>query len=141
MAPLGLEVTERPSVSIEMKDPVTPRMGPDISGVLELSGERHGRRVSVRLGGGEVRSRSEVSVAGAVPEFSARSRDGRIRSAKGEEPPAAVAAALESVPNSTRWKRVEVEGGPDGIVVTRKGGEQSDWLCDLWLTERIATAC
>ncbi|MEX2105786.1 MAG: hypothetical protein WD810_02700 [Solirubrobacterales bacterium] len=32
MAPLGLEVTERPKVSIEMRDPVTPRMGPGVHG-------------------------------------------------------------------------------------------------------------
>ena len=31
-------------------------------------------------------------------------------------------------------------GRPEGIVVTRKGGEQADWLCDLWLAERLADA-
>ena len=35
---------------------------------------------------------------------------------------------------------VEVSGGPDGIVVARKGGEPGDWLCDLWLAERLASA-
>ncbi len=49
-------------------------------------------------------------------------------------------AALKGVPNSTRWKKVTVAGGPAGINVTRKAGEQSDWLCDLWLAERLA-AC
>ena len=33
---------------------------------------------------------------------------------------------------------MQVEGGPEGIVVSRKGGGQSDWMCDLWLAERLA---
>jgi hypothetical protein len=136
MAPLGLEVSERPQVNIEMRDPVTPRMGPKIHGALVLSGERHGRRVSVRLGSGEVSSTSEVTVQAPAPGFEAKSRDGRVRPAEGA--PAGIAAALQAVPNSTRWKKVKVEGGPEGIVVSRKGGEQSDWMCDLWLAERLA---
>jgi hypothetical protein len=110
IAPLGLAVTERPEVSIEMRDAVTPRMGPKIHGALVLSGERHGRRVSVRLGSGEVKSTSEVTVREPAAEFEAKSGT------------------------------VEVTSGPEGIVVTRKGGEQSDWLCDLWLAERLASA-
>ncbi|HEU5063947.1 MAG TPA: hypothetical protein VFT79_12480 [Solirubrobacterales bacterium] len=109
MAPLGLEVTERPQVNIEMRDPVTPRMGPKIRGALVLSGMRHGRQVSVRLGSTEVRSTSEVAVAAPCHPFEAKS------------------------------KRVSVSSGPEGVVVTRKGGGQSDWLCDLWLAERLAS--
>jgi hypothetical protein len=108
MEPLGLEVAERPKVGIEMRDPVTPRMGPKIRGVLELSGERHGHSVTVRLGGGEVRSRSEVRVAVSARPFAATSR------------------------------KVEVESGPEGILIVRKGGAQGDWLCDLWVAERLA---
>jgi hypothetical protein len=136
MAPLGLEVTERPEVNIEMRDPVTPRMGPKIRGALVLSGERHGRPVSVRLGSTETATRSEVTVVASSPEFKAKSRDGRVRPAEGSPRP--VVATLKGVPNSTRWKKVVVEGGPEGIVITRKGGEQADWLCDLWLAERLA---
>ena len=136
MAPLGLEVTERPEVEIEMRDPVTPRMGPKIHGALVLSGERHGRQVSLRLGSGEVSSTSEVTVRGTVPAFEAKSSDGRVRPAEGAT--ADVVAALKAVPNSTRWKKVKVEGGPGGVVVSRKGGGQSDWMCDLWLAERLA---
>ncbi len=138
MAPLGLAVSERPKVSIEMRDPVTPRIGPTIHGALVLSGQRHGRSVSVRRDSGEVSSRSEVTVRAPGPTFEAKSRDGRMRPADGA--PAAIVVALEAVPNSTRWKRVEVEGGPEGVVVTRKDGEQGDWLCDLWLAERLASA-
>jgi len=136
MAPLGLEVTERPSVGVEVRDATTGRAGPKVRGALVLSGERHWRRVSVRLVSTETATRSEVSVAGSVPEFSARSRDGRV--SPGDGAPEVVAAALKAVPNSTRWKKVTVEGGPEGVTVVRKGGEQGDWLCDLWLAERLA---
>lgn len=140
MAPLGFAVTERPKVDIETRDAVTGRVGPKIRGALVLSGERHDRPVSVRLGSGEVSSTSEVTVRVASPQFEAKSRDGRVRPKKDAEVPAAIAAALEAVPNSTRWKKLAVEGGPEGIVVSRKGGQQADWLCDLWLAERLAEA-
>lgn len=136
MAPLGFEVTERPQVNIEVREATTGRVGPKIHGALVLSGERHGRRVSVRLGGGEVSPRSEVTVRVATPEFKAKSRDGKVR--PGDDVPAPFAAALRAMPNSTRWKKLTVEGGADGIVVARKGGEQADWLCDLWLVEYLA---
>jgi hypothetical protein len=138
MAPLGFEVTERPKVSIETRDPTSGRVGPKIRGALVLEGERHGRRASARLGSTETTSRSEVTVAATVPEFEAKSRDGRVRPADGA--PESIVAALKDVPNSTRWKKVTVEGGPEGITVTRKGGTQADWLCDLWLAERLAQA-
>lgn len=138
MAPLGFEVTERPKVSIETRDATTGRVGPKIRGALVLSGERHGRAVSVRVGSGEVSSTSEVTVRVASPEFEAKSRDGKVRPPK--DAPAAIAEALQDVPNSTRWKKVKVEGGAEGIVVSRKGGAQADWLCDLWLAERLADA-
>jgi hypothetical protein len=134
MAPLGFAVTERPKVRIETKDPVSGRMGPEMQGALMLEGERGGRRVSVRLGGGT----AEVTVAAAAPEFEAKSRDGRVRAAEGA--PAEIAKVLSEVPNSTRWKKLTVAGGPEGIEVTRKGGGQADWLCDLWLAERLAEA-
>ena len=138
MAPLGFEVTERPKVDIEVREATTGRVGPKIRGALALSGERHGRPVSVRLGSGEVSSRGEVTVRVAAPEFKAKSRDGRVRA--GDGAPDSIVAALEAVPNSTRWKKLTVVGGPEGIVVSRKGGGQADWLCDLWLAERLADA-
>ncbi len=138
LAPLGLEVTERPQVNIEVREATTGRVGPKIHGALVLSGERHGRPVSVRLDSGEVSARSEVTVRVVTPEFKAKSRDGKVR--PGDEVPAALAAALKAMPNSTRWKKMSVEGGSEGIVVTRKGGGQADWLCDLWLAERLAVA-
>ncbi len=138
MAPLGFEVTERPRVNIEVREATTGRVGPKIHGALVLSGERHGRPVSVRLGSGEVSPRSEVTVRVATPAFKAKSRDGKVR--PDDDTPAPFAAALRDMPNSTRWKKMTVEGGPKGIVVERKGGAQADWLCDLWLAERLAAA-
>jgi hypothetical protein len=138
MAPLGLEVTERPTVSIETREATTGRVGPKIHGALVMSGERHGRPVSVRLGSGEVSARSEVKVGVAAPEFEVKSRDGRVRPS--DATPAKIVAALKDTPNSTRWKKLAVEGGPEGIVIARKGGDQGDWLCDLWLAERLAKA-
>jgi hypothetical protein len=138
MAPLGLEVTERPQVNIEVREATTGRVGPKIHGALMLAGERHGRRVSVRLGSTETSNRSEVTVAVPMAEFSAKSRDGKVR--PGDGTTEGIAAALKAVPSSTRWKKVTVEGGPEGIAIVRKGGEQADWLCDLWLAERLARA-
>ncbi len=106
MAPLGLEVTERPKVSIETREATTGRVGPKIHGALVLSGERHGRQVSVWLGD----KTSEVSVREICGEYAASS------------------------------KQVKVESGPAGITVARKGGKPADWLCDLWLAERLADA-
>lgn len=103
MAPLGLEVMERPKVNIEVREATTGRVGPKIHGALVLSGERHGRRVSVRLGD----KSSEVNVSEPCKEYTAAS------------------------------KRVKVESNPEGITVTRKGGEPADWLSDLWLAERL----
>jgi hypothetical protein len=138
MAPLGFEVTERPKVNIEVREATTGRVGPKIHGALVLSGDRHGRLVTARLGSGEVSPHSEVTVRIAAPEFKAKSRDGKVR--PGDEVPAAIAESLRSMPNSTRWKKLTVEGGAEGIVVSRKGGAQADWLCDLWLAERLADA-
>ena len=138
MAPLGLAVTERPKVNIEVREATTGRVGPKIHGALVLGGERHGRQVTARLGSAEVSPQSEVTVQIAVPGFKAKSRDGRVRAADGA--PETIERALVEVPNSTRWKKVTIEGGPEGIVVSRKGGGQADWLCDLWLAERLADA-
>lgn len=138
MAPLGFEVTERPQVNIETRDAVSGRVGPKVRGALVLEGSRNGHRVAVRLDSTETASRSEVAVAAATLEFEAKSRDGRVRPTDGA--PESIIAALKQAPNSTRWKKVTVEGGPEGIVVTRKGGGQADWLCDLWLAERLAEA-
>jgi hypothetical protein len=132
--PLGLEMTARPEVGIEPR-PVPPySFKTRISGSLKMDGTRHGRRVSVVNDGGA----SEVTVGGGSPAFEAKARDGRIRI--GKDGPAALRDALEQVPSSTRWGGVSVKGGADGIVVKRKRDRGGDFLCDLWLAERLADA-
>ncbi|HEV7562839.1 MAG TPA: hypothetical protein VGO24_04995 [Solirubrobacterales bacterium] len=139
MGPLGLQVSETPRGGFEMRYPTTPGFDYRLRGWTVMSGQRHGRAVSVRLGGHEDAGISEVIVA--LPgsgEWSARSRDGRVHASDGA--PEAVVAALAKVPNSVRWRRITVESGPEGLVVVRKKGEQRDWLCDLWLAEQLASA-
>jgi hypothetical protein len=139
MKPLGLQVSETPKGGFEMRYPTTPGFDYRLRGWTVMSGERHGRAVSVRLGGHEDAGTSEVIVAlRGAGEWSARSRDGRIRA--GDDAPETVVAALAKVPNSVRWKRVGVEYDPEGIVIARKKGGQGDWLCDLWLAEQLASA-
>ncbi len=113
-----------------------PGFSARLSGPTILDGNRHGRAVSVQLGGHEDAGVSEVSVAAPSAEFSARSSDGRVKPGSGA--PSAIAEALAAVPNSVRWKNLTVKGDGRAVVVTRKKGGQSDWLCDLWLAERLA---
>jgi hypothetical protein len=110
MRPLGLRVSERPRGGFEMRMPATPGFDYRLRGWTVLSGERHGRQVAVRLGGHEDAGTSEVYVGEPCADF------------------------------AVTGKRLSVEAGPEGIVVTRKKGGQRDWLCDLWLAERLAVA-
>ncbi|HEY8502685.1 MAG TPA: hypothetical protein VIL21_08365 [Solirubrobacterales bacterium] len=110
MKPLGLQVSERPKGGFEMRAPTMPGFDYRLRGATVLSGERHGRGVTVSFGGYEEAGVSEVAVAAPCNEFEAKS------------------------------KRVAVHSGPDGIVVSRRKAGQSDWLCDLWLAERLASA-
>jgi hypothetical protein len=107
MAPLGLSVSETPKGGFEMRYPATPGFDYRLRGWTVLSGERHGRAVSVRFGGHGDAGTSEVTVAVPCHEFSATS------------------------------KRIEVESGPEGILIRRRKGAQGDWLGDLWLAERL----
>jgi hypothetical protein len=110
MKPLGLRVSERPKGGFELRVPSTPGFVYRLRGWTVLSGERHGRPVAVRLGGHEDAGTSEVHVGGACNEYQVRS------------------------------KRVEIRSGPEGIAVVRRKGKPADWLCDLWLAERLAAA-
>ena len=137
MAPLGLAVTERPTVTIEPKGVAPFRMGTGIHGTLVLEGERHGRRVMVRMpADGTIRTVSEVHLAAATPPFALRTRDGRLKAEKGA--PAEVAQLLKKVPNSTRWNGVRGVADGEAMLLTRKGAKSGDWLLDLWLAERLA---
>ena len=124
-----------------MRDPVTPRMGPRIHGALVLKGERHGRPVSARLGDEERTGVSEVTIGVSTPPFQAAARDGRVRAGKGDEIPGGDRRGAEGGAELDPVEGREGRGRrPSGIVVTRRGGEQADWLCDLWLAERLASS-
>jgi len=138
MKPLGLQVTARPQGGFETRAPTMPGFDYRLCGATELSGERHGRKATVRFGGHEEAGVSQVTIAAPGPEWNARSRDGRIKPADGA--PEAVVSTLRKLKNSTRWNHLEVEAGSEGIVVSRKKASQGDWLCDLWLAERLASA-
>lgn len=109
MKPLDLQVTARPRGGFEPRGPTMPGFDYRLRGVTELSGERHGKPVIVRFGGHEDAGRSEVAVAVPCHEFGAKSR------------------------------RVEVRSGPEGLLISRRNAKQGDWLCDLWLAERLAS--
>lgn len=110
MKPLGLQLTARPKGGFEPRGPTMPGFDYRLRGLTELSGERHGRAVTIRFGGHEEAGHSEVAIATPCHEFAAES------------------------------KRVAVRSGPDGLVVSRRKAAQGDWLCDLWLAERLLAA-
>jgi hypothetical protein len=138
MGPLGLQVSQRPKGGFETRAPTMPGFDYRLRGQTVLSGERHGCQVDVSFGGYEEAGVSQVAVRMAGPEWSARSRDGRVKPKEGA--PEGVVSLLGKLKNSTRWNHLEVEAGADGIVITRKKAGQSDWLCDLWLAESLAVA-
>jgi hypothetical protein len=139
LAPLGLAITERPSVVIEPKGVAPFRMGAGVHGQLLMEGRRHDRHVVVRMPADEgARSKAEVRLAAPVPEFEFRARDGRLMAADGA--PAAAAVLLKGVPNSPRWNGLKGAAGAEGIAIEHKGAGQADWLMDLWLAERLADA-
>jgi hypothetical protein len=133
MQPLGLRVCERPEAALVPRAPAMPGYSARLRGPLILSGERHGRTVTVHQENGV----SEVTVRRPVPVFEARARDGRMRPARAT--PTAVRSALAEAPNSTRWNGIGVSGGREGITV-RRTSDLGDWLCDLWLAERLTAA-
>ena len=111
MKPLGLQVTARPEGRLRDAgaDHAGLRLPP--ARVTELSGERHGRSGAVRFGGHEDAGLSEVAIAR----------------------PAATSSRRKS-------RRVEVASGPEGAcVISRRKAAPGDWLCDLWLAERLAS--
>ncbi|HEU4738506.1 MAG TPA: hypothetical protein VFS54_05410 [Solirubrobacterales bacterium] len=107
MKPLGLQVTARPKGGFEPRSPTMPGFDYRLRGATELSGERHGRRVTVRFGGHEDAGHSEVEIAAPCNVFEAKS------------------------------KRVEVRSGPEGLVITRRKAAPDDWLRDLWAAEQL----
>ena len=133
--PLGLAVDERPAVGVGQRLGPPASLKADVRGALLISGKRHGRAVSVAMGGGTTR----VRVHAASAQFEAKSSDGGIRGRSGEVP-AEIESALRLVPASVDWKGVAVRGGPEGIEVVLDGTGGRRWLAGLWLVERLADA-
>jgi hypothetical protein len=131
MEPLGLHMVERPEISFEPRMPPLWGANARLRGALLMEGKRHGRTVSVN----QEDFASITTVHAKVPRFDAKARDGRIKG--GGDAAQSVVAALEGVPNSTRWKGVKVRGG-GGVIEVQRNGDPSAWLCDLWLAERLA---
>jgi hypothetical protein len=131
MQPLGLELVERPEIRLEPRMPPLWGANARLRGPMLLEGRRHGRSVSVNQEDGG----SVTTVKGSTPAFEAKVRGGRFR--PGADAPDRVAAALDGIPGSERWRGVVVQGGRGGIVVERKRGREH-WLCDLWLAEFLA---
>jgi hypothetical protein len=107
----------------------------------EFSGTRHGRHVALRMGiipkitG---KGYNEVVLDAVVPAFRIGVVDGRPSLEDGGTPElAGLLAGLAAAPDV--WKKLEVEGGPQGIVARRPVTAHSQgYLYDLWLIERIA---
>jgi hypothetical protein len=133
LAPLGLHGEDRPDLI------VVPRLATDgmqakLVGPTVLSGQRHGRAVEVRLEG----SRSETRVAALASSYELKGNRQRVRA---EGPvPASVQRVLDELGASPRWTGMKLEAGPDGISVTRRSSGEREWLYDLWLAERLASA-
>ena len=137
LEPLGLAITTLPDIGVR------PRYGgsgmqTDVSGPTVMAGTRHGAPVEISIEGRE----SETRVGAGTPRFRVKGDDERLTA--GGDAPDGVRAAVAEIDRDRRWKRVEVTGGSDGVVVKRKfrGSQHTQWLwmADLWLAERLAAA-
>jgi hypothetical protein len=136
LRPLGLATAAMP------QHVFWPRMGGggvahSTVGPTVIGGHRHGRPVEVRL---DVH-RWTTTVAAPAPRFRVREEDGRLL-AEADAPPGVV-SALAALPPDERWRGVEAQGGPEGVVVDRDASRalgEAGWLDDLWLAERLLAA-
>lgn len=133
MKPLGLELTGTPTVSVRRSYLRASGGQAHVSGASVMEGERHGRRVKIRLA-----SVQRTEVAGHYPVFELRrGRGGRLR-IEGHAP-AEVSALVDSLGPSPHWKKLKkASGGAKGIAVERGVDGESGWMWDLWLAKRLA---
>jgi len=112
--PLGLRLTEIPAWVAR------PSGGGDLIGAQGFGGERHGRQVVISQGAGE-------AVTAVHGVFAERRLTGPQRMVE-----------LTGEPWSA-FKKVTVDSGPDGVVVSRRGNGAGRWmLTDLLLAEAVA---
>jgi hypothetical protein len=107
----------------------------------EFSGTRHGRQVALRMGvvpGVRAKGYNEVRVTTSVAPFRIREDGGRLVVEPGAVPDLE-AALSELSPSPDVWRKLEVDGGPDGILARRPVTAHSQgYVYDLWLLEHIA---
>jgi hypothetical protein len=108
----------------------------------EFSGTRHGRSVALRIGVVSSVWRetgtTEVHVHAAVTPFRAGADDGRLVAEPGTGPEIEeFLGRLAPAPDV--WRKVAIEGGPDGIIARRPvTAHPQGYVYDLWLAERLA---
>jgi hypothetical protein len=130
LSPLGLRYQRAPGIALVPRADGSPR--PLVRGRATISGERYDRHVEARF----ERGGSELRIDARSPAFEVRSEAGKLV-ASPAAPPAAH-GVVDELRRAKRWRGVKVSGGPDGIVVRRRGLRGEPWLYDLWLGERLA---
>jgi hypothetical protein len=131
---LGLAITATPQ-SILLPRVGTGGVGHHIVGPTTMEGIRHGHAVTVDMNSGS----TAVLVAVPTQPFTAAAGDDRIE--PGDPAPQWAIDALRRVPQDRRWRRVQVDAGPAGIRVDRRGSAlDGEWMLDLWLAETLASA-
>jgi len=137
LRPLGLEVVETPTLDFKRvaRTAVEGPWGLVRGGGIVLAGTRHDRAVQVVVDS----QRNYTRVEAQVPRFTVESREGKLVAGKGA--PQAVKESLKELRQAKRWVGMELQAGPERIVVERTPGRrQNMWLYDLWLTERLLEA-
>ena len=125
LRPLGLAVVERPTLDFKRiaRTAVEGPWGLVRGGGIVLAGTRHDRSVQVVVDS----QRNYTMVEAQVPRFTVESREGKLVPGKGA--PQAVKESLKELRQAKRWVDMELQAGPERIVVERTPGRrQNMWL-------------
>jgi hypothetical protein len=118
-----------------------PYGGPASSRATAFSGTRHGRPVALRIGvvpGIRQKGVNEVQVGAPVAPFRVREDGGRPVAEPGATPEVEEVLG-ELAPAAEVWRKLEIEGGPEGILARRPvTAHPQGYVYDLWLAERLA---
>jgi hypothetical protein len=139
LRPLGLAVVERPTIAVNIRTMARTVVGGPwgvVTGsAVVLAGTRYDRSVQVVADG----KKNYTIVEAHVPPFTVESREGKL--VAGEGAPNPVVESLNELRKAKRWVGMELQAGPEGMVVERTAGRRQDmWLYDLWLVERLLDA-
>jgi hypothetical protein len=134
-------VTLTQELGLDQERDIDQPYGPASSSGTELSGIRHGRYVALRLGvvsGIRERGVNEVQVDAPVAPFRVHDESGRLVAEPGAMPEVEEVLG-ELAPAPKTWRKLDVQGGPDGILARRPVTAHSQgYVFDLWLVERLA---